>query len=180
METTSSLLDPVSLAPSNLIAIFYLSDPRLDPKLRTFKCSHLATLSSANERCQFPPKVQLSGRDQIFKINFQFYPPTSKPFFIPHSLALFYLSMDSGISPLPFCLPTEKLEWINQFLFWYFFNCFTKTNKIEVGKWHQISGEPVSMNVHHLLVTWNCIFLVNLMTNHILCFYLVFSVWLNE
>ena len=29
----------------------------------------------------------------------------------------FLSSIDSGISPLPFCLPSEKLEWINQFLF---------------------------------------------------------------
>ena len=28
--------------------------------------------------------------------------------------------IDSGISPHPFCLPSEKLEWINQFLFLIF------------------------------------------------------------
>ena len=54
-------------------------------------------------------------------------------------------AIDTGISPLPFCLPSNKLEWINQFLFWNFFQLLYKNKQTEVGKWHQISGEPVSI-----------------------------------
>ena len=53
--------------------------------------------------------------------------------------AIEWLLKDTGISPLPFCLPSEKLEWKNQFLFWNFFQLLYKNKQIEVGKWHQIS-----------------------------------------
>ena len=60
-------------------------------------------------------------------------------------------TIDSGISPLPFYLPSGKLEWINQFLFWNFFQLLYKNKKTEVGKWHQISGEPVSIHMKSML-----------------------------
>ena len=49
---------------------------------------------------------------------------------VKKSVVLKYL-IDSGISPLRFCLPSDKLKWINQFLFWNFFNCLTKTHKLK-------------------------------------------------
>ena len=39
------------------------------------------------------------------------------------------LSIDSGFSPLPFCLNSDKLEWINQFLFRKYFSLAVQKNK---------------------------------------------------
>ena len=76
-----------------------------------------------------------------------------------HNCIISYI--DSGISPLPFCLPSEKLEWINQFLFWIFFQWLYKNKQTEVRKWYQTSGEPVSMAQYlHNSVVPNAIFSV--------------------
>ena len=61
-------------------------------------------------------------------------------------IKLFYLAeavhIDSGIFPLPFCLP-----WMEKpVLFLKFFQLLYKNQQTEVGKWHEISGDPVSIN----------------------------------
>ena len=46
-------------------------------------------------------------------------------------LSLEKLFVDSGISLFPFCLPSDKLEWINQ-VFFDFFKLLYKSKQTEV------------------------------------------------
>ena len=70
-------------------------------------------------------------------VSFIFWMPSLLLFlslFGPHAHSVFLSAPLLFIQwhlPSPFYLPSEKLDWINQFLFWNFFNCFTKTNKLK-------------------------------------------------